>query len=542
MRDFADFFLDVSRSFADRKALSVYRKGWVDFTYARMAGMTAGVLLELERRGAGAGLPVAILMPSSPEYGAAFFAAAFLRSPCVLLDPRMSKDEIADNLAHSGAVLLIFDRSTEGLANAAIAAAGLSIPTLAAGVFAELSAPESVFSGRTGFRPDDLALLIYTSGTVGRPKGVMITWGNVFSNVLASAAAIDFGPDRKLLSILPMNHLFEFNPGFLLPYSRGFHVSYANTLLPPEIVDRLSSGFTDMVVIPLFLRSMMKSVIRQATRGTAGRIFFAAAMTISRIVPVKSVRRLLFRPILKKLGGLQRFTSGGAPLEIGVQRFFERLGITVLQGYGLTETSPVLTVTHPRESAKGSVGRPLPGTEIRVDERTGEIRARGPQVMRGYLKMDSLTAEAIDSEGWFRTGDVGRVGPTGDLFITGRIKEMIVLGNGKKVLPDEIELPLADSVMFKEVSVVGARETSGPLKGSEIVCAVIVPSDELAAACEPPVLKDLIEREVHARLQKLASYKRPHRVILSERELPKTSSRKNMRLKIRRMIEEGELT
>lgn len=542
MKTLGELFRETTTAYASKKASSIYRRGWQEFKYSDLVRLTANAMAEYERLGLKAGDKIAILLPSCPEYGVAFFAAGLMKITCVLLDVRAGRQEILQILEHSEAKFVVCDKTTEPAVTPR--SDERFIPMIRAETFHTGRAPMSIVLNKPGFSGEDLALLIYTSGTTGQPKGVMITWSNLLSNALAIAEAQELKQYRVLLSILPMNHLLEFNVGFLLAFMHGYHVAYANTMLPAEIVDRLSAyRFTDMVVVPLFLRSLMKALQRELGRKTATRIYLSAALWLSRSIPLRMFRRLIFYPVLKKLGFMERFTSGGAPLETAVQDFFHAMGVSVAQGYGLTETSPVSTATPPARITPGSVGVPVPGTEVRIDAGTGEIQVRGPHVMKGYYKMEALTAEAIDRDGWFRTGDVGHLDANGDLFITGRIKEMIVLGNGKKVLPDEIELVIAESEKFREVSVVGATEKEGPLKDTEIICAVVVPHDDFARLEEDWVrLRTLAEAEIQSRLKNLASYKKPHKVILSKQELPKTSSRKNKRLLIRKMIEEGVLS
>jgi long-chain acyl-CoA synthetase len=210
-----------------------------------------------------------------------------------------------------------------------------------------------------------------------------------------------------------------------------------------------------------------------------------------------------------------------------VAQFFERMGVTVLQGYGLTETSPVVAVNTPEHNRLGSVGRPLPGTHLRIN-REGEIVVRGPAVMRGYYKRADLTREVMDDDGWFHTGDLGAIDDDGFVYVTGRIKNIIVLGSGKKVSPEEVEAVLAESPGFREVCVIGGISRDRLSEGSEIVCAVIVPSDALAADCggDMEALQERVRLEVLRLSERLAPYKRPARIILRSDEFPKTSTRK----------------
>ena len=232
--------------------------------------------------------------------------------------------------------------------------------------------------------------------------------------------------------------------------------------------------------------------------------------------------------------------AGGAPLEPDTARFFDRIGIPLLQGYGLTETSPVIAVNTLQANRIGSVGRPLAGAEVMIAGRNGssdegEICTRGPHVMKGYYRHDDLTREAIDADGWFHTGDLGRLDKDGFLYITGRIKNLIVLGGGKKVHPEEVEEALAKAPSVKEICVLGEKATDGLKAGTEEVVAVVVPTEAAAQARvgDPAALQMQIKRELDAAGKDLAPYKRPIRVVLHLNDLPRTATRKVKRADVR---------
>jgi long-chain acyl-CoA synthetase len=209
-----------------------------------------------------------------------------------------------------------------------------------------------------------------------------------------------------------------------------------------------------------------------------------------------------------------------------------RLGIPLLQGYGLTETSPVITGNSLKDNRIGSVGQALPGVEMRIDARDeeteGEVLSRGPHIMKGYYKRDDLTKEVIDEQGWFHTGDIGRIDEDGFLYITGRIKNLIVLGGGKKVFPEEVEATLANTPLFKEIVVCPKKSSDGFKEGTEEVCAVVVPADALAAEHkgQAEAIRQAVKKEIERLGQDLAPYKRPSRIYIYDGEMPKTATRK----------------
>jgi long-chain acyl-CoA synthetase len=242
----------------------------------------------------------------------------------------------------------------------------------------------------------------------------------------------------------------------------------------------------------------------------------AVASAIAARIPVPVVRRFLHAPVLRAFGGrLHQLYSGGAALDVDVARAFERMGLRIFQGYGLSETSPVIATNTPSAYRVGSVGRPLPDVEVRI-ALDGEIQTRGPHVMRGYIDRPDLTAAVLGDDGWLRTGDLGHFDSDGYLYVTGRAKDVIVLGGGKKVYPDEVEQLLAQHAGFAEVCVLGVAARHG----NEEVCAVIVPAspDEIDA-----------ESEVSRVLGSIAAFKRPTRVVVRREPIPRTTTRKAKR-------------
>jgi long-chain acyl-CoA synthetase len=265
---------------------------------------------------------------------------------------------------------------------------------------------------------------------------------------------------------------------------------------------------------------------------------------IAKYLPLK-IRRIMFKSVIDGLGGkLECFVCGGAPLDIEVGEFFERIGIPVYQGYGLTETSPTISTNYPGHNKLGTVGLPLPSVSVKLagnDGNTsgvaGEILSTGPNVMQGYYGKPEMTAEVIDECGWFHTGDIGEIDKQGYIKITGRIKNMIVLGGGKKIFPEEVEAVLEQSPLIKELCVMSLKIKSGNKAGTEEVGAVVVPTDELAKKPDDEIQK-AIETEIKTLCDaNLASYKAPTVVVIHREDLPKTSTRKVKRKELEQWYE-----
>lgn len=539
-----EFALHLLQAHGDSRAFSIHRKEWQAFTFRSVVDHALSLLEELKGLGLADNDKVAIILDSCPEYASAFLASGLLGKTTLLLDAKLSPEEMKHIILHSDSKAIITGFSAIPATEKLQSVLPGRLPEIRVEDVKcrERSSAELELELRElkGLGPQDIALLVYTSGTTSEPKGVMLSLENIFFNAEASIEAMRPNENPVFLSILPLNHMLEFNGGLIIQLYLGSHVVFANTLLPHEIIERLKAfAYTDMIVVPLFLRSIRSALMREVNKSRGKRAYFSFAFALSRAIPIKAFRRRLFAPVVEKFGGMQRFICGGAALDYSTQEFFTLMGITVSQGYGLTETAPVCTVTHWNDTILGSQGRALHGTEVRIDPETHEVLVRGPHVMKGYYKMPELTAQVFTPDGWFKTGDLGHLDAKGNLFITGRLKELIVLGNGKKVFPDEVESIMQISDNIKEIIIVGAQEKSGLLQSTESVCAVVVPADELVKRSDEPAIRELVEKEIRRCAEKIAAYKRPSRIFLSYQELPKTNTRKNKRMLIRRMIEEG---
>ncbi|MFN7940002.1 MAG: long-chain fatty acid--CoA ligase [Thermoanaerobaculia bacterium] len=326
--------------------------------------------------------------------------------------------------------------------------------------------------------PDDLATFIYTSGTTGDPKGVMLTHGNIISNVLASDGLLNFQKTWTALSFLPLAHSFERTIDYVYFY-QGVTIAYAESVqtVAQNLMEVKPQIFGS---VPRVYEKVMARVIENATAqgGLKSRIFHWAVATGRAALPkrmrfekgglaLRLADRLVFSKVRERLGGKFAFAvSGGAPLGRDVAEFFWGAGIPILEGYGLTETSPVISVNYPAAVKLGTVGRPIPGVTVRIAD-DGEILARGPNIMRGYFGKPQATAEAIDSDGWFHTGDIGHLDDEGFLVITDRKKELIVNAYGKNIAPAPIENDLKVGRFVGQAVVIGDRR--------QFLVALIVP-------------------------------------------------------------------
>jgi long-chain acyl-CoA synthetase len=457
---------------------------WVALTWSAMAARVDRLRAALSKEGLPTGGRVALMLDNGPDWIALDFAAQSLGLVSVPLYVDDRPDNVAFILRETGArVLLLQDGQQWSRLGPVLAEAELEalqrIVTLrplatddprVVTLDAWLTAAEGTVPPAPAVAADDLATLVYTSGTTGRPKGVMLSHRNILENARAAASLVDIGSQDRFLSFLPLSHMLERTAGCILPMLCGAEVAFARS------IQQLGEDLRAMC--PTVLISVPRIYERVARRIQAGlarkgwlaqRLFHAAVDVGWRAFehrqgragwhPALLLQPLLYhvigRPVLERLGGRLRLAiCGGAPLPPEIARLFLGLGLPLLQGYGLTETAPVISVNRPEDNLPASVGRPLPGVEVRLGEQD-ELQVRGPNVMLGYWHNTAATRVLFTEDGWLRTGDQARIDAAGHIFITGRLKDILVLASGEKVPPADMELALLGDPLFEQVMVVG---------------------------------------------------------------------------------------
>lgn len=524
------------------------RIGWKELTYRGLSLLSKRLANYLIKIGINKGDKLAILSESMPEWGAAFFASILSGAISVPLDIKLTIYELTSILTDCQPKVL--------LASSAFLETALklqeSIPSIEHIVVIDDNGsnmqypslynlpdePDRKWRHRS---PSKTALIIYTSGTTGNPKGVEITFKNVRSQVDAVGQSFNFGPNDQLLSILPMNHLFELTVGFLSFLNLGTSIYYSKSLKPKDLFSiMVDKKITYMVVVPSFLKLLKVSMEAEINKFTPfHKGAFELLYKIAKVIPSHGIRRLLFKRIHKKFGeNFKGYITGGAPLDLKVGEFFETIGIRILEAYGLSEASPIVTMSTPKANKMGAVGKALPNVSLKIDEETKELMIQGDNVMKGYYNRPDLTAEVIDENGWLHSGDIANIDKEGFVYITGRIKSMIVLSGGKKVFPEEVESVLEKSPKFSEICVFGGTRSGGQKDGSEDVCIAIVPDEELVKnAGSKEEVEKIIRKEVKLLSERLSSYKRPTSIILVEGPLPRTATRKVKRREVKAAIE-----
>jgi long-chain acyl-CoA synthetase len=504
------------------------------FTYGETARWVARVASFLARAGVEPGARVLLISENRPEWAFAYFGILKAGATVVPVDSASSAAEAVNiaRRAEARAVLLSEDaaRNLAGLWKA-LADAGLQtqVFTLAQAMEGDDSAPDRIAQLPKSVAPDDVASLIFTSGTTGQPKGVMLTHRNFASLVPKLAGSFDFGVGDGLLSVLPLHHTFEFSAGLLTPLSRGAEITYLDELTTDRLGEVFETGrITAMVGVPA-LWSLLHRKITQEFAARPALVEQALRGLMSAHAELRNRRnvnlgKLLFWPIHRRFGGRIKFlVSGGSALPDEVHQAFHALGFDLAEGYGLTEASPVLTVSAAGNRRQpGTVGKALPGIELRIHEAdgegVGEVWAHGPSVMAGYFG-DREATEAALVDGWLRTGDMGRLQSDGQLVLLGRKKDVIIDASGKNVYPDELEDLYAAHPHVKELSIVGLPDESA---GEKVACLCV------------PDFKERAREEVRAELEEhfrrvsadLPFYRLVKVLRFWDTELPRTSSRK----------------
>ena len=517
------------------------RYGWKELTYKGLSLLTkqfaSYLITDLQMQ---KGERLAILSESMPEMGACVFASVISGMVTVPLDNKLTIYELESILSSCEPAVLAVSQANldKGLE------LQKRIPSIKHIVIMDEptfdSKYPSLYSLPTGRECKwrhrslrDTALIIYTSGTTGAPKGVQTTFGNMTCQVWGMSKILpEILPHENvnLLSILPMNHLFELTVGFSTFLNRGSSIFYPQSLKPKDVLGDMREKKIDfMIVVPAFMK-LLKNTIEAEIRVLPEdeKILFEKSYAAAEYITDYSIRRQLFRSILAKFGGnFYGFSTGGAPLDPSVGEFFERIGIKVFQCYGLSETSPIISVDRGDDRKLMSVGLVLDSYDAKIDPETGELLVKGPSVMKGYYKNPEKTAEVLEEDGWLHTGDIGEFDSDGRLYITGRIKNMIVLSGGKKVFPEEVESVLEQNPNFAEVCVFGATRTSGAKDGTEEIMTVIVPTEEvLAKYPDENDLQAFIGHEVKNLSVQLAPYKRPVNIVVRKEPFPRTATRK----------------
>jgi long-chain acyl-CoA synthetase len=593
MPTFYELFCECAERWPDNVALEIQRHDRVEsHTYAEARRMAESIGRWLTEKGFQPGTRVAILADNHPRWITTYLGTIAAGCTAVPLDTAFHADQVAKLLQDSGSSLLFCDARHSAIAEEAIGESAIGIVLLDAPEAGRNARPQAseLRSPRTGEPPastciradldsifavgpgnfvpvssknDSLASLLYTSGTTADPKGVMLTHSNLMGEVRAVFGWAQLGPEDALLGVLPLFHVLSQMANLLVPLVRGSRVVYLETLNTTELLRALAEReITAFAVVPQFFYLIHERIFKEvAQRGklTAGSVRAMMAITSFSRKFGWNPGPIFFPKIHDTFGRKMRYlVTGGSRFDPQVGRDFHALGIDILQAYGLTETSAAAFATSIDDNVIGSVGKPLEGVEGKIvapqivdpqiidpqisdpqpreedGQPVGEIAIRGAVVMKGYWNRPEATA-AVLRDGWLYTGDLGYFDAAGNLFITGRKKEVIVLSNGKNIYPEEVEAHYLKSPYISEIAVLGLEGRPGEA-GSERLHAVVVPNFAVLKERKIVNAREVLRYDIESLSAQLPSTKRIGSYEIWQHDLPRTTTRKLKRFEIEKRV------
>ncbi len=564
MPTFYDRFVECAERWPNNVALELQRHDHLEScTYSELRRMAESVGRWITEQKFSRGARLAILADNHPRWVAAYLGIIASGCAAVPLDTALHDDQVTKLLKDSGTSAVFCDAKHVPLIRPTSADSKLGLilmdPDRMTGQpnqelwIGDLS---KIFDAGPGnFKPalakdDDLASLLYTSGTTADPKGVMLTHANFLGEVNAVFNWVDLGPNDALLGVLPLFHVLAQMANLLLPLVKGSRVVYLETVNTTELLRALSErNITAFAVVPQFFYLIHERVLQEvAKRGAFAQKLFGAMLALNRTLRKIGINAgpFLFRKVHNTLGPKMRYlVTGGSRFDPTIARAFHDLGIDVLQAYGLTETTAAVFANSPHDNEIGSVGKAMKGVEAKIVDpqpqedgpAAGEVAIRGAVVMKGYWNRPDATT-AVLRDGWFLTGDLGYFDSRGHLFLTGRKKEVIVLSNGKNVYPDEIEAHYLKSPFIKEMAVLGLEGNPG--QGGDRLHAVIVPNFDVLRQRKIVNAKEVIRFDIEGLSPGIASTKRLGSYEVWQDDLPRTTTRKIKRYEVEKRVKANQ--
>jgi long-chain acyl-CoA synthetase len=565
MPTFYDRFVECEERWPDNVALELQRNEQTEScTYGELRRMAESIGRWITENGFARGSRLAILADNHPRWVAAYLGIITSGCAAVPLDTALHDDQVTTLLKDSGASAVFVDAKHLPVVHPAVSELHVGLILMDSERMSSdaiddkwLETLPAIFERGPGkFTPvptnsDDLASLLYTSGTTADPKGVMLTHANFLGEVDAVFNWVSIGPDDALLGVLPLFHVLALMANLLLPLVKGSRVVYLETLNTAELMRALSErNITAFAVVPQFFNLIHERVFQEIKkRGAFTQKIFAVMVLFNRLSRKVGINlgRVFFGKIHNTLGPRMRyFATGGSRFDPKIASDFYDLGIDVMQALGLTETAAAIFVNAPDDIVFGSVGKAMKGVEAKIvdlqprDEgpAAGEIVVRGPMVMKGYWNRPDATA-AVLRDGWLYTGDLGYFDAHGNLFVTGRKKEIIVLSNGKNVYPEEIEAHYMKSPFIKEIAVVGLEGKAG--EGGDRLHAVIVPNFDTLRQRKVVNAKEVIRFDIEGLSPQIASTKRIGSYEIWQDDLPRTTTRKIKRFEVEKRVRANQL-
>lgn len=528
-------FLKSAEKNKNNTAFNYLDQSWKELTYGEFLGYTQAIAAYLINSGTNLGDRVAVISENRHEWCASYLGILIAGGTAVPIDAQLGPGEVNNLLAHSGAAVVFHSAKTA--MNVTVPAKKINFDSEE---FKKLSTLP-VMKHYPDVPEDNIASIIYTSGTTGAPKGVMLTHKNFCSDAEAVIKAGIVTHEDNVLSILPLHHTYPFMCTFLVPILLGASITYPKGMKGPELMSAIKEKAVTIIVgVPQLLELIRNGIIRKIHEKPSVIAFtlikLLRACGRTRKAVNINLGKLIFSQAHKAFSNRFRFfASGGARLDPGVMDDLEALGFTVLEGYGLTETSPIVTFNPFEKRKSGSAGKPLLTAEIKIinpsETGVGEIAIKGPMVMEGYYKNPEASAKVMQ-EGWFLSGDLGYIDDEGYLFITGRSKEVIVLSSGKNIYPEEVEKEYLKIPLIKEVCVTGIEE-AGIV---ESLHGLIVPNLDYAKKERIGNIHENLKWAINGVSLTLSPYMRLKGFSISPEPLPRTPLGKLRRFMVKDML------
>jgi len=562
---------------SDQIAMRVVGDDSEVYTYGETLSSIRSIAYRLGQENVGRGDRVALIGENHPCWAIAYLGTLYHGSVCVPLDPHGEIETLSNFLENSEAKVAFISPDMADRFREIEERVGHSIPTVVWSVppadgssnghdqrpaaadrtdsFEDWSStefPESFSSEVPEIGNDENALLMYTSGTTGKPKGVPLTHGNIISELIGVDDVLKFRDDERILSLLPLFHAYLQIVNLWVATTVGAEVGYLKELSPAELGNAMKEFKpTILTTVPrlwyLFHKKIFDAIEAKSSVAQMVANSLLSLNGFSRDTLGVNLGKKLFSQVHEGFGGNVRIAiTAGSRFDEKVARDFHKLGFTIIQGYGLTETSGAATATFETDNRVGSVGKAMSGTEVKIEQPdkdgVGEVLIRGGVVFKGYYENPTATAEAFTEDGWFRSGDLGRLDKDGHLYIVGRAKDVIVLPSGKNVHPEDLEVHYLKAPEVEELAIIGVADTSEERAGAEKLVAIAIPDFEYLKQEKIANSKEAIRYALDNLGRELPEYQRVRDYIVRAEPLPRTATRKIKRFELKKQIESGELS
>ena len=562
-KSFCSRLIDACEQRPEKPAMQIVGVEGETVTFGSMIMQIRSLAYRLEKEGIEFGDRVALIGENHPCWALAYLGTLYHGAVCVPLDPHGEIETLTNFLENSDAKLAFLSPDMTGKFGQIEERLGRPIPAVVwrmeqssngFGKFEDWSAtefPESFARKVPEAAGDDTALLIYTSGTTGTPKGVPLTHGNIVAELDGINEVLKLSDQEKILSLLPLFHAYLQIVNLWVATTYGCEVGYLKELSPAELGEAMKKFKpTILTTVPRLWYLFHKKIFDAVNaKPKAVRVLFNSLLALNGSLRSAGINLgpKIFGQVHESFGGRLRLAiSAGSRFDEDVALDFHKLGFTILQGYGLTETSGAATATFENDNRVGSVGKPMKGVEVIIDnpdkDGVGEVLIRGGVVFSGYYRNPEATAEAFTDDGWLRSGDLGKFDSDGHLYIVGRAKDVIVLPSGKNVHPEDLEVHYLKAPEVEEMAIIGVRDESEQRAGAEKLAAVVVPDFEYLRQAKLANSREAVRYALDNLGRELPEYQRVRDYIIRVEPLPRTATRKIKRFQLKKEIESGEIS